>query len=488
MSLIAFDIGFLILCLAALALAIYLKRDKFKRQGLIYLYPTQLGVKFIDRTAKKFPKTLHFLKYLVISWGYVLLIGGVWMILASVYLYIRSPVISQVIKAPPIFPVIPYFTNFFQLDSFFPPFYFIYFLCAIAIVAVVHEYAHGIFARLYKIKIHSTGFAFLGPFLGAYVEPDEKQTDKSPKVAQLSIQASGVFANTVAALIAGALLLLLFSLSFSPSGVNIINGYPTALTTTESVLPFVNSTSLNSGELIPVIINNSTYYLHPAFINASLINNLNYTQVYLNSPALKAQLTGPPDPSQAYGISVAIKKIDGKKITTQEELFSTLSSHKPGEEITVKTITTKSRILSTLHPIYSGEEKTYKLKLGNNNGTALLGIRVVPGSSSDGKLAHLMSYLFFSPIKDLSIYYESNIGEFGIFLYYLLWWIAILNVFVALFNMLPLGPLDGGKFLLLTVWGITKNKKTGEIAFSIATWVLLAALILMMLKWAFGLF
>ncbi len=484
-GLIVFDLTFLGVCIIALVLAIVLKRNKFKRQGWIYLYPTQLGVKLIDKTAKKFPKTLHFMKYVVVAVGYALLVGGVWMILASVYLYIRKPGVAESISAPPIFPVIPYFTSLFSLDSFFPPFYFIYFLVAIAIVAVVHEFAHGIFARLYKMKIHSTGFAFLGPFLGAYVEPDEKQMDKSPKIAQLSIQAAGVFANTVTAILCGVILLIFFTLSFAPAGINLINGYPTAIAPLDEVLPFVNSSAMDGNDLIPITIAGTTYFAHPVFLNASLSNNFNYTQIYLDTPSLRSRLVGDVDPRNAYGITVALKEVNGEKITSRDKLTEVLSKYKPGDQVEVKIIRGDSRILSTLRPLYTGEEEVHKLTLGNYNNTAILGIRTVPDTASGGRLASALSYLFFSPLKNLSTYYESNIGEVGIFLYYLIWWVAILSIFVALFNMLPLGPLDGGKFLLLTVWSITRNKKAGERAFQIASWIILIALILMMVKWVF---
>jgi len=49
--------------------------------------------------------------------------------------------------------------------------------------------------------------------------------------------------------------------------------------------------------------------------------------------------------------------------------------------------------------------------------------------------------------------------------------------------MYPAGILDGGRFLMLTVWGITGNKKAGDRALSVMTWILLALIAIMMLKW-----
>ena len=47
-------------------------------------------------------------------------------------------------------------------------------ISALAIVAIPHEFAHGIFARLNNLRVKSSGFALFGPILAAFVEPDEK--------------------------------------------------------------------------------------------------------------------------------------------------------------------------------------------------------------------------------------------------------------------------------------------------------------------------
>ena len=64
----------------------------------------------------------------------------------------------------------------------------------------------------------------------------------------------------------------------------------------------------------------------------------------------------------------------------------------------------------------------------------------------------------------------------------------IINLLVALFNMLPLGILDGGRFFYLTVWGITRSEKVGKKAYSLMTWILLASLALLMVRWGLRFF
>ena len=91
---------------------------------------------------------------------------------------------------------------------------FWHWIITILIVAGIHEFSHGIYARYHKIKIKSSGFAFLGPILAAFVEPDEKQLKKKSKKAQLEVFSAGPFSN----IITGFLLLLFIPLIFTPIG------------------------------------------------------------------------------------------------------------------------------------------------------------------------------------------------------------------------------------------------------------------------------
>jgi len=196
-SFIVYDLVFLVLFTIAAFLFFYKNKQNVKRQGWIFLYHSKVGLQFIDWVAKKFEKILRPMEYVVITSGYILMASIVWLLTFSVYRYVTLPIPEQLVNIPPIAPLIPYFPRLFNLDAFFPPLYFTYFLIALAIVAVSHEFAHGFFARLNGIKIKTTGLAFFGPFFGAFVEPDEKKMYKSKKFSQLSILAAGTFANVV---------------------------------------------------------------------------------------------------------------------------------------------------------------------------------------------------------------------------------------------------------------------------------------------------
>ena len=153
----------------------------------------------------------------------------------------------------------------------------------------------------------------------------------------------------------------------------------------------------------------------------------------------------------------------------------TLNNYGSGDQIKITTIIGKT----------GTKTKEYNIQLGERNGKAFLGIGIIPNKPS-GIMGFF--YSFISKIKHPEVYYQSRIGDFGIFINDLLWWLIIINLSVALMNMLPLGIFDGGKFFLLTIWGITKSKKAGEIAYKISTWVLLLLVLALMLKWALAIF
>jgi len=223
-----YDLIFFLLFTLATIVFLYKRKHNLKRQGLMYLYRTRIGLKIIDWTSEKFEKILRPMQFLIVGCGYILMGSMIWLLAKFTYIYSVSDIAKQ-IKIPPILPLFPYATDLFKLD-FLPPFYFTYWIIIIAVIAISHEFAHGIFARLNKIKVHSTGFGFLGPFLAAFVEPDEKEMQKAKKFTQLSILAAGTFANILMTILFGGIMALFFVVSFTPAGIN-FNSYA------ESVVP-----------------------------------------------------------------------------------------------------------------------------------------------------------------------------------------------------------------------------------------------------------
>ncbi len=130
---------------------------------------------------------------------------------------------------------------------------------------------------------------------------------------------------------------------------------------------------------------------------------ISYAGIVNGSPAMQVNLSG------------IILSINGTKTLKLEDLNSILLNHKPGDVIEVETT-----------------KRNFTLRLGKhpaNSSRAFLGI------SCPCKTAYKVRHNLIS--------YEDVIEVF----YSLLLWIMLINFNIALVNMLPLKPLDGGKVL-----------------------------------------
>ena len=178
-----------ILFYSAVLLLIYYNRKKFEKQAtLMYLYKTKIGLKFMDAVSKKFGKPLKYFGYFGILVAYL----GFFLITYALLLGAYDIIIDKpgAIGGSPVIPGLP----IAGLGITFP---LIIGWISLFIIMIVHEFSHGIWARLHKVKIKSSGIAFFGPIMGAFVEPDEKELVKKPHIVQHSIFAAGPVSNIV---------------------------------------------------------------------------------------------------------------------------------------------------------------------------------------------------------------------------------------------------------------------------------------------------
>lgn len=426
------------------------------------MYRTQFGVKAINYIGEKFKKILNSLKYVIIFVGFVLMGAMLWMLWQSLMIYIKYPFITKIVKAPPIAPLIPYFPKLFGMESFFPPFYFTYFLLALAVVAISHEFSHGIFMKLFKVKIKSTGLVFLGPILGAFVEEEKKNFEKKKNVEQMTILGAGVFANVLMALLFYGLYVLFFFACFSPSGY-LFNTYGSVNAISPDNILNISS----QGNLTQITtLDNVTYYLDEGLTEQLNLSGIDYLVAYEESPALLAQMKG------------AIVEIDGVKIDNQDTLREFMESKNPGDKVNIVT-----------EDIESDSTMNYEITLGeypSNKSKAYLGVGSFPKGSSGLIQKILLSAMSF---KDLSVYYKPKISaDFVYFIFHLLWWIMIINLLVAIFNMLPLGILDGGRFFYLGVLSLTKSEKISKFFSKAMFYLIVSFFVLLMAFWYIGTF
>ena len=122
----------------------------------------------------------------------------------------------------------------------------------------------------------------------------------------------------------------------------------------------------------------------------------------------------------------------------------------------------------------------------DNKSQAYLGVAILKPTTSSifGKLRNKI--VFF---KDPNTYYKPKIAEeLTIFIYNLLWWIVLINLSVALFNLLPLGISDGGRVFFLTILALTKSEKIAKKLYKFSTYFILFIFLLLTALWFFSYF
>ena len=242
-----------------LLLVVYYKfKNKFENQGLLVLYKTKLGLNLMDKISKKFPRIVTFLSYTGIIVGF----SGMAFIL---YFLIKETIKLILVPGTPsaLAPVLPGISI-----PGVPTLSFWHWIITIFIAAGIHEFAHGVVARNINVPIKSSGFAFLGPLLAAFVEPDEKIMEKKPILKQLAVFAAGPFSN----ILLGIFVLLAMMFIFAPflgmiydsNGIS-VSGFieDSAMNQSGIELPFT-IISLNDNQILTIKdFVNETSYLNP---------------------------------------------------------------------------------------------------------------------------------------------------------------------------------------------------------------------------------
>ncbi len=182
----------LLASLALLSIALLLNRNRLKVQSFLKvfyfcMYRTKLGMKTMDSIAAKHRNLLKKLGYVMIPACFIGMLIMIEELLRGLVLLINK---ANALTVGVVLPI--------QAKGvFYVPFF--YWILCIAFIMIVHEFSHGMLARAHKVKIKSTGLAFLGAIIplvpGAFVEIDEKHLAKKSRFAQLSVFSAGPFAN-----------------------------------------------------------------------------------------------------------------------------------------------------------------------------------------------------------------------------------------------------------------------------------------------------
>jgi membrane-associated protease RseP (regulator of RpoE activity) len=329
-------------------------RSKFEVQnGIFALYKTKLGLNLMDYLGKRWTKFWKILGMFGVGVCFLGLFSIIYILIKGTYDLIfvpdTAPAVALVLPGVPI-PGLGITLGFWH------------WIIGILVVAVVHEFGHGLYARVYNLKVKSSGFAFMGPILAAFVEPDEEELKKSSKKAQLSVYMAGPFFN---------ILLFLVLFMFATFIFN----------------PLVSGIIVNEGVTV--------YGMEEGY------------------------------PMNLSGVQVGeeIKFINGACVTNVEGFVNEIGKYKPNDTVKIITSSGAYNINLVQHP-------------------------------DDPTKGYLGVYTSFTTAR-YSVWY----GSFLVWLKDLIFWVMIISFGIGLFNLLPLGPVDGGRMFYTVCLFFTTNEK-----------------------------
>ena len=192
---------YIFLFYAVIIIFLIIKWKKIEVQGkIIFLYRMKWGLQWMEKYSRRFREIVILLGYVGTGIGF----AG----MAFISLYLIKSIYDLLVNPSTLSGVSLVLPGIRVPGLGILPFW--HWLLAIFVIALVHEFSHGIVARAHDITVKNTGIVFFGPVIGAFVEPDEKKLQKEPDIKQYSVLAAGSFSNIILALAALFLLNLVF--------------------------------------------------------------------------------------------------------------------------------------------------------------------------------------------------------------------------------------------------------------------------------------
>jgi membrane-associated protease RseP (regulator of RpoE activity) len=363
-----YAIGFIIIWILAI---LFRKQLKIDIEGPLLMRRTKRLRGFVDGVAQRSPR----------FWKWTMNIGipvGFFFMFLMLYILIMS--LETLFEAPSVGLILPGVD--IPGQAFYIPLG--YGLIGLATVMVVHEFGHGILARVEGVRIKSIGVLLLAVLPGAFVEPDEEEVKKISRLSRLRIYVAGSTSNlmlaAVSLLMVFAITLLAISgLSFTIPGVS------------------VPGASFLKTEPVSLNINGPLY---PSFHT----EGMRIDSVVPKSPADGVLQTG-----------MVVQSINGKPTTNSTKYLESMNGINVGDSITFQTDKGNFIIKTVANP--NNASKAYVgIRMGNN---------MVVNPEVSMTWGNALPWIVF-PLVDL------------------FYWIFILNFLVGTFNLLPMKPLDGG--------------------------------------------
>ncbi len=165
-----------------------LKKFNMDRIWFIALmWRTKRGRKLIDRIAS--PKKM---------WMRISTVGFVFFFIGMILMFILVALSAWIASTSPLVKPVGA-EEVLVLPGINPYVPFIYGLIGLIIAVVAHEFSHGIIARVMDFKVKALGLLFIVVPIGAFMEPDDEEVNKGPRIARMRMFAAGPIMNFILA-------------------------------------------------------------------------------------------------------------------------------------------------------------------------------------------------------------------------------------------------------------------------------------------------
>ena len=410
-----------IIFLIILTFFVYWKRKNLDTKQIMphilyfSMYKTTWGIRLMDSVAYKSRKVIIIIGYLGILVGFLGMVLISYGLVNNIFVLFTKPEAS-----PGVGLVLPVKAK----GIFYVPFF--YWIISIFVIAVVHEFSHGLVARANNLKVKSSGFAFVGSgFRSAgiviilssfYLKVISHNSIFDPtKFNFLDVSSPDFW------LVIGIIFIIVSYIKTTFSLIGYIPIIPAAFVEPDEKAlrkrPHKEQLSVFaagpfSNIAVALLCALVLYFVLSPIANAIIEPNGVKIVDYIKS--------NQTFPAESAGIKIGeiIHQADKSPTPFLENLSKIIMGKKPGELISIQT-----------------DKSTYYLKLAKN-----------PDNESH---AYLGAYLEQS--TKINEHARKSYGEFlpssFVWLIGLFFILYVLNLGIGLFNLVPIGPLDGGRML-----------------------------------------
>jgi membrane-associated protease RseP (regulator of RpoE activity) len=385
----------------------FLKKHNISFYGPALMWRTQKGIQFLKNRAKRQRFWKIYGNISIVFCFVTMVLMTALMVMTTWLVFGFTAEQRNALPGPEVALVLP------GINPILPLEFLGYVLLGLIVAIIVHEFSHGILTLVDKLKVKSLGVLYLIVPIGAFCEPDDEEVKKTSILSRMRIYAAGPAANFVVVLIC----ILLFS------GVCMSAVQPRD----EGGIVFTvdaNSPAAQIG-------------LQPGVIITSLNDTIlqNGTEYFI-----------------AWN-------------TTQANQTVNITYVKNGEEHSTKVVLGDKYIEYAARPTVYVNNESYK-------GKGYLGVQSLLRDSVFKEYLTILKNPFYNFPQGLLTFYSLPLlgyfagynpivspfaesyqitGPLGVLPVPLFWvfvnaiyWVFWLNLAVALFNVLPMIPLDGG--------------------------------------------